>query len=177
METLSVFDGLTSAARIRIRLAALNDCSPETAYFQFRRCCGSSAWAGQMADARPFAGLPELEERADRVWASCSSSDWLEAFAAHPRIGEQSGSVWSRQEQSGTSGALLQIREAFTRASREYERKFGFLFIICATGKSLPEMLSELEKRLTNGADRELYVAAEEQLRITRLRLRKLVSE
>lgn len=176
MDTLSIFDRLTISDKVRIRLAALNDCSPQTARCQFMRCCSSANWAMRLAAARPFAGLSELEYCSDRVWASCSCADWLEAFAGHPRIGE-SGGGWSTQEQSGAAPASLEIREAFARTSREYERKFGYIFIICAAGKSLPEMLVSLEKRLGNSAEKELCLAAEEQRRITRLRLGKLVSE
>ena len=168
---------LTEADRIEIRIAALNDCAPEVARAQFKRCCTSSRWMHLMEQARPFAGIAELEAWAERAWASCSRDDWLEAFAAHPRIGESSGNRWSRQEQSGVAVAASEVLDALARANRAYEGKFGYTFIVCATGKSAGEMLVLLEQRLHNPPDMEIKNAAEQQRLILRLRLRKLLSE
>jgi 2-oxo-4-hydroxy-4-carboxy-5-ureidoimidazoline decarboxylase len=130
-----------------------------------------------MEQARPFANFIELEACADRAWASCSRNDWLEAFAAHPRIGETSGNRWSRQEQSGVAVAASAVLEALAGANRAYEANFGYIFIVCATGKSANEMLVLLEQRLCNSAEMEIKNAAEQQRLILRLRLRKLLGE
>jgi OHCU decarboxylase len=168
---------LTETDRVAIRLAALNDCAPEVARAQFKRCCSSSLWNHLMEEARPFAGITELEACADRAWASCSQDDWLEAFAAHPRIGETSGKRWSQQEQSSVAVAPSEVLDALAKANRAYEEKFGYTFIVCATGKSADEMLVLLEQRLRNPAEIEIKNAGEQQRLILRLRLRKLLSE
>lgn len=177
MNTLSLHPQLTETDRIEIRLAALNDCAPETARFQFKRCCGSSRWGELMAKARPFSSLDHLERCADRIWKSCAHHDWLEAFAAHPKIGEQADTRWSRQEQSGVGRVPTSVLAALARANREYEAKFGYIFIVCATGKAAAEMLAAVEQRLGNDLCVEIQNAAEQQRLITRLRLRKLLSE
>lgn len=168
---------LTETDRIEIRLAALNDCAPEVARAQFKRCCSSSHWIHLMEQARPFAGIAELEAWADRAWVSCSQDDWLEAFAAHPRIGETSGNRWSRQDQASVALAAAEVLDALAKANRAYEAKFGYTFIVCATGKSAAEMLDLLEQRLHNPVEMEIKNAAEHQHLILRLRLRKLLSE
>ncbi|HET8890595.1 MAG TPA: 2-oxo-4-hydroxy-4-carboxy-5-ureidoimidazoline decarboxylase [Candidatus Angelobacter sp.] len=168
---------LTEMDRIEIRLFALNDCAPEVARAQFKRCCSSSLWIHFMEKARPFAGITELEACADRAWASCSRDDWLEAFAAHPRIGESSGSRWSQQEQSSVAVAASEVLEALAKANRAYEAKFGYTFIVCATGKNADEMLVLLEQRLHNSPEMEIKNAAEQQRLVLQLRLRKLLSE
>jgi OHCU decarboxylase len=168
---------LTTTERIAIRLAALNDCAPETAFFQFRRCCGSSKWAEQMVKVRPFTSLENIERWADHVWAVCSTQDQLEAFAAHPRIGEQCDSPWSRQEQSGSSALTRAVSQEVAGANKRYEDRFGYLFIICAAGKSMTDMLAILKERLDNDPREEIHIAAEQQRQITRLRLRKLMSQ
>ena len=162
---------------IDIRLARLNNWTPEEAYAQLRRCCGSSQWAHRMEQARPFASVTELEASADRIWASCSREDWLDAFATHPRIGSKSENRWSQQEQSCVAVAVAPILEALAEANCAYAAKFGYTFLICATGKSAAEMLGILEQRLSNDATVELHNAAEQQRLILRLRLRKLLSE
>lgn len=168
---------LTKKDCIEIRLGALNHCAPEMARAQFKRCCGSSQWVHRMEQARPFMGIAELEMCADRIWASCSREDWLEAFAAHPRIGEQSENAWSRREQSGVAAAAPAVLQALSEANRAYEAKFGYSFIVCATGKDAAGILAILGQRLKNAAEVELQSAAEQQRLILRLRLRKLLSE
>lgn len=177
MSTPGLHPLLTETDRIGIRLAALNDCAPETARVQFRRCCASARWVNGMEQARPFADMDQLEKCADRVWASCSHEDWLEAFAAHPRIGDQSGTRWSNQEQSGVSGVASTVLMDLFEANRAYQNKFGFIFIVCATGKSAAEMLQLLKRRIQNTPEEELKIATEQQRLITRLRLRKLLAE
>ena len=163
-------------------LARLNALPRAEAEAELRACCGSNAWARAMAASRPFASRDELFEDADATWWAVSEADWLEAFRAHPRIGErkQSGvgahATWSEQEQAGVRGADTDVLKRLAKLNREYEERFGHVFLICATGRSAQEMLAALEARLGNDPDTELRVAAEEQRRITRLRLDKLLA-
>lgn len=154
-------------------------------------CNGSSAWARSMAALRPFADPVALLRQADRVWWSLGEQDRLEAFAAHPKIGEKKAppsqpsglegatgaraSTWSAGEQAGVADAAATTRARLAEANHEYAARFGFSFIVCATGKSADEMLALLERRLAATRDDELRTAAEEQAAITRIRLTKLL--
>lgn len=146
------------------------------------KCCGSSAWVLKMLHA-PFAeDLVDLEETAEEKWYECSEADWLEAFTHHPKIGDvdslkekfSNTVAWASKEQGevekATETVLLQLAEH----NEKYEQKFGYIFIVCATGKSAEEMLELLQSRLPNNPSDEIKIAAEEQLRITKLRLEKL---
>ena len=158
-------------------LAELNALEPSIACEAFLRCCGSPRWASAMTAARPFAGAEELQWQGANIWASLERQDWLEAFAAHPKIGAQRNvSAWSASEQSGMQSADAQARARMSQLNAEYEARFGYIFIVCATGKSASEMLSLLQGRLTHDDSRELFVAADEQRKITALRLAKLVA-
>jgi OHCU decarboxylase len=140
-------------------------------------CCCSNNWVKQMLASRPFGNLPGLERRAAEIWSHLTPADWLEAFAQHPKIGETSKvSQWSAQEQSGMSSAAIQTAARLAELNRVYFAKFGWIFIVCATGKSADEMLRLLESRLPNDPDAELGIAAAEQSKITLLRLRKLLA-
>jgi len=156
-------------------LQELNALDAQTAARAFLRCCGSTRWAARMAAARPFHDLPDLLDRADATWTALAPEDWLEAFAAHPRIGQQTTSAWASQEQAGAERAASDVRARLVAANRDYEARFGYIFIVCATGRSADEMLAALDGRLRNDPARELGIAAGEQRRITRLRLAKLV--
>ncbi len=164
-------------------LGWLNAHPPEEAQAELLRCCGSTRWARQVAEARPFANFEELLAAANRVWWSLDPADWLEAFRAHPRIGERKPAAgelagterWSAQEQSGMQRSPEEVRAALARGNREYEERFGHIFLVCATGKSGEEMLVLLQTRLGNDPESELRIAAEEQRKITHLRLRKLL--
>ena len=168
-----------------MRLADLNALDDGAAVGAFLRCCGSSRWAGQMTAARPFAGAEAVRRTADAVWSVLDRADWLEAFAAHPKIGEtrsggpgeSGGADWSQEEQAGVAGAAAQSLHRLTDANRDYEARFGYLFIVCATGRTAGEMLTLLEDRLRHDPGEELRVAAEEQRKITQLRLRKLLEQ
>jgi OHCU decarboxylase len=168
-----------------LELASLNSLSPSQAEAEFLKCCGSGNWAQQMTAARPFPGLNELISKADRVWWSLDSEDWLEAFHSHPKIGEKKAAAltaveaqhWSEDEQSGLRNSAQQTLDALAKLNRTYEEKFGFIFIVCASGKSSEEMLAILHDRLKNNAAEELRIAAAEQAKITQLRLRKLLAE
>ena len=164
-------------------LRRLNELARDEAEALMLKCCGSSAWARAMVASRPFADTNDLLEASDRVWWSLAPEDWLEAFKSHPKIGERKSEretsadaqAWAASEQSSMKRASNETASALAQGNREYERKFGYIFIICATGKSADEMLSLLRERLNNGANLELRIAAEEQRRITRLRLQKLL--
>ena len=157
-------------------LAELNALAPTDAADAMWRCCSSVRWAGMMAALRPFKNEAELYQAAESAWWELSSPDWLEAFSHHPRIGERSASAWASQEQSGAKDASQKIKDELAKWNAEYEKRFGFVFLICDTGKQAGEMLKEMEKRMNNEPAAELRVAAGEQAKITRLRLEKLVT-
>jgi OHCU decarboxylase len=147
------------------------------------KCCGSREWAAAVVTARPFASISDLIAKADQVWRSLGPRDWLEAFHSHPKIGEKKAVAataieaqrWSEDEQSGTRNSAQETMAALAELNRVYEEKFGYIFIVCATGKSSEEMLAILRNRLSNEPDEELHNAAAEQGKITQLRLRKLL--
>jgi len=155
-------------------LRELNTADADAAARALLRCCGSTTWAARVAASRPFHDLDRLLEAADAAWRSLDRGDWLEAFAAHPRIGQQPTSAWASQEQAGTAQAAAEVRDRLAAANREYEARFGYIFMVCAAGRSAVEMLAALEQRLAHDPQRELPIAAEEQRRIMRLRLAKL---
>lgn len=157
-------------------LAVLNAWASQDAVESLLRCCGSRRWAEAMAAARPFATEADLFDAADRIWNSLAPADWLEAFAAHPRIGGTPTSKWSRAEQAGVEGASSDVQDELARLNLEYEARFGHVFLICATGRSADEMLAELRRRLHHHPAEELRLAAAEQAKITRLRLEKLLT-
>jgi OHCU decarboxylase len=136
-----------------------------------------------MLAKRPFRSLPVLLDAADEVWWSLGKAEWLEAFAHHPRIGESRAAAaqsdqargWSGAEQGGMGDAARSVREELAAANAAYEERFGHICIICATGKSAGELLEITQSRLSNAPGIELRIAAEEQRKITRLRLEKLV--
>jgi OHCU decarboxylase len=168
------------SAAVSSALERLNALPPEAAEESLLSCCGSREWARRVAAGRPFRRPEELEEAADRIWRSLSEEDWREAFGAHPRIGESAPSAnrsgdWSRQEQAGASSASPETLANLADVNREYEQRFGHVFIVCATGKSAAEMLAQALERLHNGTRTELVIAAEEQRRIMRLRLAKML--
>lgn len=180
---LRVWGAVTRAGGAAQRIRRLDALVREEAERELLGCCGSSAWARAMAERRPFGGVESLLTAADEVWRGLGHDDWLEAFRAHPRIGEKkaerqqdaTAKRWSSQEQSGVSAADAETLAALAEGNRAYDAKFGHIFIVCATGKSAGEMLSLLRARLDNPRETELSIAAEEQRKITRLRLEKLV--
>ena len=136
-----------------------------------------------MSAERSFPSPEDLIAKADRVWWSLGPGDWLEAFLSHPKIGEKKAAAavsdeskrWSETEQAGVSGAAMETMQALADLNQKYEDKFGYIFIVCASGKSSDEMLAILRERLENDPDEELRIAAAEQAKITKLRLQKLV--
>jgi len=164
-------------------LDRLNSLPSAEAERELLKCCGSKRWAQRMVQARPFTGWDELTTKAEQIWWALEPADWLEAFHSHPKIGEKRAAAptsdqskrWSEAEQAGVSSAANQTSEALAVLNREYEKKFGYIFIVCATGKSSEEMLGILRARLESPADEELHNAAAEQALITQLRLKKLI--
>ena len=165
-------------------LEQLNSMPHDEAVKAFLQCCGSKRWAEHVANARPYEGVETLFTNANNTWWSLDRDDWLEAFRSHPKIGEKKAAApvsdksrqWSGQEQSGVATASRETVDALAALNWAYEQKFGFIFIICATGKTSEEMLESLKKRLENDAETELPIAAAEQSKITELRLKKLTT-
>jgi len=164
-------------------LESLNALPPDEALEEFLKCCGSVRWAQTMNERRAYESLEELTRTADKVWWSLQPSDWLEAFRSHPKIGEKKAAAevstqskqWSGQEQGGVQTAAHETLDSLAQLNEKYEQKFGFISIVCATGKSAAEMLAILRERLRNEREVELGIAAAEQAKITELRLKKLV--
>jgi len=144
-------------------------------------CCGSNAWALALVARRPLADESALLTASNETWRGLAPSDWMEAFRSHPRIGESSAVpsppsqsvAWSAQEQRNVVDADAAVKAALAEANREYEKRFGRIFIVCATARSAPEILEILQQRLNNDAETELHEAAEQQRQITEIRLRK----
>lgn len=181
---LRLFGMLSWSGLIAARIARLDTLTEAEAEAELRACCGAEAWVAQMAARRPFGDLGQILAAADEVWAALGKSDWMEAFRAHPRIGEaradkeQSAMArqWSHEEQATSGPPSSRIAAALEAGNRAYEERFGHIYIVCATGKTPAEMLAILEERLGNEAEAEARVAAEEQRKITRIRLEKLFS-
>jgi len=175
---------LNKQFRIMHDLSSFNLLAHEAAVNELAKCCSAKRWTEKVAARRPFATTSELCTTADEVWWSLQPDDWLEAFRGHPKIGEQRAAQhaaaqaqqWSTQEQSGVAGSDNETTTQLAKLNREYEEKFGYIFIVCATGKSAQEMLAILGERLDNDAATELPIAAGEQAKITQLRLAKLLS-
>lgn len=165
-------------------LEELNKLSTQEAEAELGRCCGSAAWVGQMVGRRPFESEEKLIEAGKNVWFACSRNDWLEAFSHHPKIGDVDGqekkfattNEWAGEEQGSVTSARQETLEKLARLNKTYKARFGYIFIVCATGKSAEEMLEIIELRLKNNPYDEIKIAASEQNRITKLRLKKLLS-
>lgn len=166
-------------------LHELNTLSKQQLIQELTKCCGSSAWVNKMLPFFPADDLVELLEDAEEQWFKCSEEDWKEAFAQHPKIGDfeslqnkfASTAQWASGEQAGVNNASQQTIEALAEANKKYEVKFGYIFIVCATGKSAEEMLGILNERLLNDPKDEIEIAADEQNTITKLRIEKLLED
>jgi len=162
-------------------LARWNESEPAEAAKEILPCCGSNAWAEGMVSKRPFDDEAAVLITADEVWRKLGPPDWLEAFKAHPKIGEsraakptgERSAAWSEQEQKSVAAAQDDVKLRLAEGNQAYEEKFGFIFIVCAAGKSAPEILEILERRLQNVKETELKEAAEEQRQIMQRRLKK----
>ncbi|HUO07298.1 MAG TPA: 2-oxo-4-hydroxy-4-carboxy-5-ureidoimidazoline decarboxylase [Phycisphaerae bacterium] len=165
-------------------LERLNSLPTELARLDLQRCNGASAWVERMLANRPFHTMEDLVTTAEREWEALGEADWLEAFSHHPKIGDveslrkkfASTAQWAAGEQSSVQQADEETIRQLAAGNAAYEQKFGFIFIICATGKSAAEMLGALQQRLENDRGTELRIAAGEQAKITALRLKKLSS-
>jgi len=164
-------------------IESLNSLTYSEANEQFELCCGAENWIQKMNQNRPFLNENEVYKKAESIWFSLSSDDWLEAFTHHPKIGNieslrkkfHNTKSMSENEQSSVINADEDTLKDLAESNQLYEDKFGFIFIVCATGKSAAEMLAIINIRLTNHADTELLNAAKEQYKITELRLDKLL--
>ncbi|AHJ98249.1 2-oxo-4-hydroxy-4-carboxy-5-ureidoimidazoline decarboxylase [Hymenobacter swuensis] len=162
----------------------LNNLSASARAEELRRCCGSSAWVEGLSQQFPFADTATLYQAATRTWNHLSEADWREAFAHHPKIGDvgalrekfASTSTWAEGEQGAVRLASEDTLQALAAGNAAYEQRFGYIFIVCATGKSAAEMLALLQARLPNPPEQEIGVAAAEQDKITRIRLEKLLA-
>lgn len=149
------------------------------------RCCGSTRWADRMTTSRPFKTTEDIFSEALRHWHDLETKDWLEAFSHHPRIGDIASmrekyaatAHWATEEQRGAVGASDEILHRLAACNASYEKKFGHIFLVCATGKSAAEMLQILESRMIHDSTIEMNVAVNEQAKITRLRLEKLFTD
>ena len=147
--------------------------------------CGSPNWVAQMCAARPFDSADSLHSTADKIFDGLVREDWLAAFAHHPKIGDMESlkakyagnKAWSGGEQSGVDSADDKTLLALSKGNEDYESRFGYIFIVCASGKSADEMLQLLQARLGNEPKDELLIAAAEQRKITHLRLDKWLQE
>lgn len=164
-------------------LDQLNRLDDAAARAALERCCGARRWVERVCAARPFRDRTALLDAAERVFGGLERADWLEAFAHHPRIGDiaslrakyASTAAWAGDEQRGASGADEAVLAALAEGNRAYEERFGYIFIVCATGKNADEMLALLRARMPNPPESEIRNAAGEQMKITRLRLEKLL--
>jgi len=164
-------------------LHELNILSKDKLKEELFKCCGSLTWVNRMLPFFPAEDLVELLEDAEEQWYNCNDEDWREAFAHHPKIGDMeslkkkfSTTAWESNEQGTIRTASEQTLRALTDGNKKYEDKFGYIFIVCATGRSAEEMLSILEVRLNNKPEDEIKIAMEEQNMITKIRLEKLLS-
>ena len=165
-----------------MNLRELNTATTEAARASLRECCGSAAWVDAMLVRRPFGSEIDLLRAAEEAWWRLAERDWREAFASHPQIGVRSharpkGSSenWSQQEQSGMDGVSASTRDAMVRGNRSYFKKFGYIYIVCAAGKTCDDMFAILTERLKNDPVAEIRIAAAEQNKITSLRLKRML--
>ena len=166
-----------------LTLARLNALPVAEAEEQLRACCGSSRWVEAMLARRPFGSADQLLAAADEAWRATGPQDWDEAFAHHPRIGERQAAApvsvtagaWSAREQATAADAGAAVRAALAEANAAYERRFGRIYLVCASGRSAEELLADVAARMRNDPEREREVAVEEQRKITRLRLNTLI--
>ena len=159
-----------------------NELPHDDAEAELLSCCGSRRWAAALSARRPYHSPAQLLEDAAGLWQSLGEDDWFEAFRCHPRIGESAApaannttqsAAWSSQEQGAAQQPDTAIKQAIAENNREYERRFGFIYIVCATGKTAVEMLAILQHRLNRDRSTELHEAAAQQQQITEIRIKK----
>lgn len=160
-------------------LNELNQLSATEAATYLEQCCAAPHWVDAMVALRPFTNAQALHTAAQQCFAELDDNDWLQAFAAHPMIGDLTSlqqkyantSNRAASEQSGTRHASTTVLQQLLEANRQYRDKFGFIFIVFASGKNAAQMLELLQQRLANDRSTELVNAATEQQKITALRL------
>ncbi len=165
-------------------LHEINTLTKDALKAELFKCCGSTNWVSKMLVFFPMDDLVELLEDAEEQWYACTEADWQEAFTHHPKIGDVESLAkkfaatadWASGEQSAVSAASGEVLAELSAANEAYENKFGYIFIVCATGKTAEEMLSLLQERLSNSPAEEIRIAMDEQNKITLLRLQKLIS-
>lgn len=163
-------------------LEDFNDLNYEDRSQLLFKCCGSTVWSMKLSHEAPFNSILELKYKSDLVWKQCNESDFMEAFSHHPKIGDRaslekkfaSTKEWASGEQASVSAATVDVLTELKQGNDLYENKFGFIFIVCATGKTALEMLALLNQRLSNSTEVEINNAAVEQNKITHLRIDKL---
>jgi len=157
-------------------LYTLNNLDDAARSAALQHCCGSKNWVDKMLAGFPFADTPAIFAAASDAWHACGPADWLEAFSHHPAIGATTTDTTAAAEQSGTTNASTETLTALAAGNKAYQQRFGYLYIVCATGRAASEMLANLEARLSNSPEVELRIAMAEQEKITLLRLQKLLS-
>jgi OHCU decarboxylase len=163
-------------------LAEFNALPSDQAQLMLMDCCGSARWAATVAERRPYVNTEALRKAADSIWWKLDRADWMEAFSHHPQIGDkpasgsESARKWAEGEQTGARVASDDVKTRLARANRAYFEKFGYIYIVCATGRTAEGMLAILNQRLQNDLASELSIAAEQQRLITRIRLEKLLA-
>ena len=165
-------------------LHEINTLTKDALKAELFKCCGSVNWVNKMLVFFPMDDLVELLEDAEEEWYACTEADWREAFTHHPKIGDvdslserfASTADWTSGEQSAVNTASAELLAELAAANTGYENKFGYIFIVCATGKTAGEMLSLLQERLANEPGEEIKIAMDEQNKITLLRLQKLIT-
>lgn len=167
----------------RVTVTQLDEMPAEEAGGLFKECCGSSRWVAMMLARRPFRFRDSVFFAADLFWKSLTLRDCMEAFAHHPRIGEKEGAkpqgergaAWSAREQSGMNVVEAELRKEITETNREYEDRFGYIYIVSAQGKTAAELLTIAKDRLRNNPETEIRVSCDEQKKIMHLRLEQLI--
>lgn len=165
-------------------LREINTLTKDALKAELFKCCGSTNWVDKMLAFFPMDDLVEMLEDAEEQWYACTEADWREAFTHHPKIGGvdmlakkfASTAEWAAGEQAAVSAAPGRVLTELSAANKAYENKFGYIFIVCATGKTAEEMLILLQERLSNTPEEEIKIAMDEQNNITLLRLQKLIS-
>jgi 2-oxo-4-hydroxy-4-carboxy-5-ureidoimidazoline decarboxylase len=165
-------------------LEKLNKLSQKELFTELFKCCGSTFWAEELSKSFPFLDFQDLLKKSDEIWDKATENDGLEAFTHHPKIGDTknleekfaSTKTWAGNEQSGVAQAAKSVIEDLAKGNKDYEEKFGFIFIVCATGKSAAEMLALLNERIVNTYATESKIAMQEQNKITKIRLEKLIA-
>jgi 2-oxo-4-hydroxy-4-carboxy-5-ureidoimidazoline decarboxylase len=166
------------------RLRHFNELPAAAARDELLACCSAPSWAERMASGRPYCSPQDAIRQSSAIVASMTVTDLAEALAGHPRIGERTeqghgplrSAEWSAQEQSGVSLADAETARALADANLDYERRFGHIYLVCASGRTGAQLLALLRRRLRNDARAEWQVVRSELQQINEIRLRKLLA-